>query len=273
MLKIKTTGKWKQLNALMRDYPKRVEYVEQRIARDAAVALLEKVKDEAPEGSEYAPYISSLEVVEVTGPRGVSYGVVASPDRVTVQNLVDSEYASRTAVWIAPAASGRNAEVGRLLSSVNPWPMDMIPNGVKKKDVILIHRMVSEVEKEHARSTVREFVRQNRELMRRYGLYWGEVDNESMAAGSMTSMPDYLWLALRTEFGINMKAQSHWRPAVSWLVNNLLSIIEDDRVIKETLTNELSREHTLNEDSDLYWMKKREFDKRVGTFQRKVLGK
>ena len=272
MLKVKITGDWDKLNGLLRNYKGRLNYVSQRIAFDAAKALLDKVKELSPDTPEFRDYIESLEVVEVARGKKNSFAVVSSRDKVKLKDLEESEASSKTVVYIRPTATDEESQAVMMLSSVNPWPLDLVPHGIVRKQATLIHRVVTDGEMELVRKTATEFIANNEHEMGRYGIYWGDVKDQRRAASSMKSLPDYMWFALRAEFGVNAEPHPHWRPAVSWLISNLLTIIEEDDVIRETLTNELSREHTMNKDFGLKQIRGTTFEKQAGKFQSKVLG-
>ena len=271
MIKLKTTGPWKRLNALLRHYDKRVEFVEQRIALDVAKALLEKVKELTPVGKQYFEYVDSLEVVELTGGRLVAFAVVSKRDASKIRDVQESDTAGRTVVYVTPSASVEAGNIVELIASVNPWPLDLLPHGMVHKDASLVHRIVSDSEMSDSRTTVMTFISENRTELKRAGLHWGKPADDKQDVSSMTSLPDYMWSALRAEFGINEEPKPHWRPAVTWLASNLLSIIDKDKIISETLTNELSREHTTQQGFGLPKMDISTFEEEAGEFQKRVV--
>lgn len=273
MIKLKTTGRWKKLNALLKHYDKRIGYVEQRIALDVAKALLAKVKELTPIGQQYSEYVASLEVVELTGGKSVAFAVVSQRDASKIGQVQESDTAGRTVVYVTPSASVEAGNIVELIASVNPWPLDLLPHGLIHKDASLVHRVVSDGEMADSREQVMTFISENRTELKRAGLHWGKPADEEKDVSSMTSLPDYMWSALRAEFGINEEPKPHWRPAVTWLASNLLSIIDKDKVISETLTNELSREHTTQKGFGLPKMDVSAFKEEAGEFQKRVVSR
>jgi hypothetical protein len=246
-------------------------YIEKRIARDLAEAFLKRLKDGAPGGEEFKVYLESLEVIELTGTRDIPvFAVISKRMKVRLGDVAASGGGKKTVVYIYPNQTGEASEVVEMISSVNPWPLDLVPHGLSD-GVILIHRLVTEGEMTWAREQVVELISKNSAEFRRNGIRWGKIEEGAKRADDMESLPDYMSLALRTEFGINADSQPHWRPAARWVLNNARKIIKGDDKIGGALRDWLFREHTLSDKGDYGKMDSREFEKDVGSFQKKVL--
>lgn len=258
--------------SLMSSYDKRVQYVSSKIGQDLAEAFLEKLKDGVPSGDEYKAYVESLSIVQVTGARERAvFAVVSDKTKVRMRDITGSKQSGKTVVYFYSSNQEETSELVVLLEQGNPWPADMVPHGVPKKDVTLLHKIVSEGEMEWARENAKRIISANKHTFRRNGIYWGNVSKEEEDAGALESLPDFMSLAIRAEFGINTEMKSHWRPAAKWVLNNAVSIVKKDDRIKSALHDSLFREHTLHRGVQYKPMDEKEFNKEAGKFQRKVV--
>lgn len=272
MIRLELKGPWKQLKYLLGGYDRRLRYVEKRIGKDLAEAFLEKIKEGAPSAPEYQQYIKSLVVVELTGlAKRIVFAVVSDRTRVKLGEIVKEGLLGKTVVYIYASQGEAVSDVVELLEAGNPWPADMVPHGVPKGDVTLIHRTVTEGEVKWARAHAMEVVSENRAVFRRYGVYWGKAMVPEDHADELESLPDFMSLAVRAEFGINAAPAPHWRPAAKWVLDNAVAIVEKDEKIKLALHDSLFREHTIQKSSGIKMMKAGDFTKEAGEFQRKVV--
>jgi hypothetical protein len=272
LFRLELKGPWKQLKYLLGGYDRRLKYVEQRIGADLAQAFLEKIKEGAPSEPEYQKYIKSLAVVELTGTRGrVVFAVISDRTRVKLGEAIGDGLLGKTVVYIYPSTGEVVSDVVELLEAGNPWPADMVPHGVPKNDVSLIHRVVTEGEVKWARQNAMEVVSENREVFRRYGVYWGKAMVPEDHADELESLPDFMSLAVRAEFGINAAPMPHWRPAAKWVLDNAVEILKKDEKIKLALHDSLFREHTIQKSSGFPTMKAGDFTKEAGEFEKKVV--
>jgi stalled ribosome alternative rescue factor ArfA len=272
MFKMKPIGKWKEFVALMRNYDQRVAYVRHRVGRDIALALVERVKYSAPKGSEYSVYINSLEAVELTGVKdAATFAVVSKRMTASLGEISESESGSMTVVYFTPV--GEPSALAIMLSESNPWPIDMVPDGVPEKEVMIVNRVVTSGEVDFAREQAKDHVSKNESLYRRHGIEWGKKsDVDKKQAKDLMSMPDYMSLALRAEFGINADLKPHWRPAIRWVARNIKRIIEKDKKIHAALHDPLFREHTMEKNSGLPTIPGKELKEKAKSFQSKVVG-
>jgi len=270
---VKLKGPWKQFRSLIGGYDRRLKYVSRRIGRDLAVAFLAKIKESAPPGEEYRKYIDSLAVVELTDTKGRAvFTVISDRSRVKLGDAFAGGLANKTIVYIYGSQGEAVSDVVELLEAGNPWPADMVPHGVPKNDVTLIHRTVSDGEIKWARQHAMDVVRTQRETFRRYGVHWGKALNQEEHADELASLPDFMSMAIRAEFGINADPHPHWRPAAKWVLANAVEILKRDDKIHSALHDSLFREHTLHKGSEFKTMTVKEFKKEAGAFEKKVVG-
>ena len=254
---------------MLRSYDDRVKYVQRRAGVDLVEALVQRVKDLSPDGKEYESYLDSLEAVELIGGKGIAFGVISRDDKVSIGELRDSQGSERTVVYINPSSGGIPSPEIEFLSMANPWPIDAIPGGMSDEDAVLVHRLVTSGEMNFVRQRVIDFVAKNKADFRRLGL---QVSSDEEGVANLSSLPDYMWMALRSEFGINADSKPHWRPALRWVISNLSKILEKDDNIRFALQDPLFREHTFQKGSGLPTREKTKFDKDVGEFQKRILG-
>jgi len=272
LFKVKTSGPWKQLIHLLGGYDRRVQYVRRRISRDLAEAFLERLKETAPTDDEFVQYLKTLKVVELIGTKDVNVFAVVS-DRTKIKLGEAREgLESKTVVYFHPSQGEMTSDVVALLSHGNPWPLSMVPHGVPKNDVSIVHRIVTEDEVAWAKRNVLNLISRNRHIFRRYGISWGTVIDEETSADQLESMPDFMSLAIRAEFGINMESKAHWKPAAKWVHANVIRVIEKDDTIRKALHDDLFRDHTFAKDADNDKMKVKDFMAEAGEFQKRVGG-
>ena len=135
----------------------------------------------------------------------------------------------------------------------------------------MIHKVVTDGEMKWARVQALEFISEHRSEFRREGVYWGRVREPEEDVGEMESLPDYMTLAIRAEFGINADDRPHWRPALRWIIKRIDDIAKEDKEVQGALHDWLFRGHTLSRNSKERTMDVREFEKEAGEFQRKVM--
>jgi hypothetical protein len=274
MIKIKTKGPWRQVRSLLRNYDQRWKYVQRQLTKDVAEAFLGQLKVLAPKGPEYDAYIGSLEVVELTGTKGkIVFGVISSREKVSLGVLAESNVAAKTVVYIQPKTTGEPSAVAQLMAEVNPWPLELIPHGLDSKTVTLVHQTVTEGEYTSARVTVMEFIHGHRSSLQGYGVQWGKTVSGERRMEELESLPDWMSLAIRAEFGINADLKPHWRPSVRWVEVAIREIIKGDEKIQGALFDSSFTEHTLTLGGDVPSMSAKKFEKETGTFQEKVVGK
>lgn len=245
-MKLVLKGNWKGLMGMLSGYPDRIRYACERSAYDISLAFKERLISLAPDGDEYSKYVSSIEIVGLTGMKGVSSFAVVSMDiKERLGDVIDRD-ADRdaTVVYIeASAASSKDTGID-LLMSVNPWPLNMLPSGIPRRGIRMMHRRVSPGEMSFVEKNARSFIRSNSGALRSYGFIFGRVDARDKDVGSMESMPDVLTLALRSELGVNSDYRPHWGPAIRWIRKHFFEILENDDEIKRALQDPSFRKHT-----------------------------
>ncbi len=109
---------------------------------------------------------------------------------------------------VYPQASGSDPKV-EVLVAHSPWPASMIPQGLPDDaPVRFIGRRVS---KEQARDRGKEMMTPGlRALLETRGM----TATESRLEFPWPVEEDAIWIAVRSEFGIDTEAIPHWRPAI-----------------------------------------------------------
>jgi hypothetical protein len=273
MIKMKTAGPWRQIISILNNYPDRLRFVRVRIGEDVANAFVEKLKELAPSDEEYSVYLKSLKVVRlITMRRIVAFAVVSSDVSETIGEIVSDERSrKRTVVYIEQASGAEPNPIVDLLSMSNPWSVYMLPNGIPRNGVTLVHQIVTDDEVLWAEKQASRFISKNRGELRSLGISFGKIEDPEKSPDGLESLPDYMSLALRSEFGINADPHPHWRPAIKWVQKNLWKIVKGDEKIKEALGNWLFREHKRGIDSSVETMSPDDFKKKAGRFQKKVM--
>lgn len=271
-MKLVLKGPWRKLRKALDAYPKRLEHVRVRTAYDLAAAFKEKLLEFAPKGDEYEKYLESLEVVQLTGLRGIAaFAVVSMSMKERIGDVLerDSER-DRALVYVEAGAAAMPGNGIELLEEANPWPIFMLPSGIPRGDVRLLHRQVTEGEMEWAKRSVRDFVKAHEGEFRSVGFTFGKVEDPDMAVEGMESTPDYMTLALRAELGVNAEQVPHWRPALRWVRKNTMKILEGDDEIKRALQDPEFRKHTFDQSPSGEDMDARKFGKQTEKFRSMV---
>jgi hypothetical protein len=255
----------------MGSYAERMKYVEKRIALNMARAFLEQLKSSIPSGSEYKAYSNSLKIVELKGASTPAFGIISEREKVKLRSVFEGGMAGSTAVYIYPSREDA-CEVVQLAASINPWPIDLVPGKLPKDDVSLVHRLISGREMEFVRKQATDFIAKNKREFARNGITWAKKDENKNDISGMESLPDYMTLALRTEFGINMNSVPHWKPSIKFVMDNAVEILKKDNRIRDALHDWLFREHTLEQKSEYDDMTQRDFLKETKKFQQALLG-
>jgi len=271
MFRLKFKGPWKSFVSIMGSYSERMKYVEKRIALNMARAFLEKLKDSIPAGNEFKSYANSLKIVELKGASTPAFGIISEREKVKLQSVYEGGMVGKVVVYIYPKREDAS-EVVQLAASINPWPVDLVPGKLPKDDVSLVHRLVSAREVEFARKQATDFIAKNKREFAKSGITWDKKDENENDVKGMESMPDYMTLALRAEFGINMNASPHWKPSVKFVMDNAVEILDKDKKIHDALHEWLFRDHTLEQKSGYDEMTKANFVKETKTFQKALLG-
>jgi len=273
LIKVNPIGPWRQLRGLLRKYDQRVIYVQNKLLERLAEIVVETIKKRVPDDPEYKPYIESLHAVQLTGTgKQIIYGVVADRKKVKVGELLKSESAKKTVVYVNSVSTGQPYEAGLLMAEANPWPIEMLPNGLDRRSVILVHQIVSDGEYKYCKENVTAFIRKNSAQFSKQGIKFGKIKDDEKSVESMESLPDWMSLAIRTEFGINAKQVSHWKPTLRWADKRLAFIMKDDEDIQKALYDPVFRGHLLTKTSNLEQMKVDDFNRETSEFQKKVLG-
>lgn len=240
---MKIKGPWLNAAKLLKNYPARLLYVRRQIMKDMAEVLYSYLMMTIPDSEEFRIYKESIRVVEIKGlQKSVAFAVVSDRDAVKLGDISVDE-AMETVVYINYRGTGQPPALTALVMQTNPWPLELVPHGLDTKSTELIHRRVSEPEYKHVRRTTMEFISANKDIIKGSGGSWGRAEKGQQEASEMKSLPDFMSLGLRSEFGINAPARPHWRKSVRLVTRRLSDIIKDDKQIQKALYDRLFKEH------------------------------
>lgn len=273
MIKVKAGKDWPKVLALMAHYEKRLQWTQTRIMQDIAETFLEILKSKAPKIEQEKEYVDSLKVVCLKGTGGDPvYAVVSERDKVSLKSLRNPK--SRPMVVYIEQGKGRGS-MDPMVSLVvlnNPWPPAMIPANLPAKKVHMVHKVVSREEFDWAVKTSQKYIRDNQvafsKARARFRPEMAEDASDDLSG--LESMPDYMSFALRSEFGINLKPQPHWRPAIHELSVRMQKIIDDDKEIKKALYDSLFNKHLGSKAPYDDEMTVDVFKKEAGEFQKRI---
>ena len=272
MIKARVIGKWRDLRLLLRNYDKRVSYSIGLLSLDSANFLLKEIKDRSPNGPDFDVYRDSLKVVKV-GNKHATYAVVSDRDKVGIGNIGDSDENFGVVVYIVSTGGtvGKSATLAGLIAQNEIWTADLIPHGIKKSSVSMVHRRVIKSEESYIRQQTREFIAENKSDLVALGAHWGAPLNKRADRGNLTSLPDYMTLALRAEFGINNRSQPHWRPSIEVLRGSIQKLIEKNQDIYDALHDCRFTDHMKTRAEREKWEGRR-FKREADQFQRALGG-
>lgn len=266
---VKPGPDWRKAIALMRNYDKRLAYVQEQLCENIAEVFLKALERRVPSGDKFQEYMDSLRVVQLTGTTpGVAWAVVSDRKKVKIQELRGREQDAYV-VYVEPTSFDN--PLVQLVSSHNPWPVDMLPNGLPAKEVELIHRPVTIEELNFVKGETATFLSREGYQLKRLGSSWeGSVDDAESSSGNMTSLPDFMWLGLRTEFGINAAANPHWKPAAREVAGKVGEIINGNDNIQKALYDSVFRKYLESSTVDPNNQSAEEFTKEAGKFSNKI---
>ena len=267
---MKIKGPWLNATRLLKNYPERLAYVRRQLMKDMAEMLYSYLMMTIPDSDEFRIYRESIRVVEITGlKKSVAFAVVSDRNAVKLEDMSVDE-AMQTVVYIQYKGSDEPPALISLVMQTNPWPVELVPNGLDPKTTELIHRRVSDAEYKHVRQITMEFISDNRDIIKGSGGSWGKADEGQQKGMEMKSLPDFMWLALRAEFGINAPSRPHWKKSVRAVTSRVKEIIKHDANIRKALYDWLFKEHLgapVPYEND---MKQAAFLKEAGDFQKKI---
>jgi hypothetical protein len=163
MFRVNPIGPWKKLRALLRKYDERVIYVQKMLLQRMTEMVVDEIKKKIPDDPEYAQYTESLRAVELTGTgKKIVYGVISDRKSVKVGSLLKGDSRNKTVVYVNARSTGQPYEIADMMASVNPWPVELLPNGLDRKLVVFVHQIVTEGEYEYAKKNVTDYIRNNR---------------------------------------------------------------------------------------------------------------
>jgi len=228
---------WTEARALMRKYPERLAWVKRRIVYDIAQRFLWELQKRVPKGENYDGYKESLKLVEITGMKGdVAFAVISERDKTTIGALKEKK-SSYYVIYVEPrGAVGEMSDIVNLVTMNNPWTTDTLPSNIPDSKVEMINREVTKSEFDFIREETNNFLAGARTELKRSGASWFKpAEDVEYHVDSYSTLPDYMWLGIRTEFGINMAGNPHWRPAIQDAMKRVGEIIRKDQEIQKAL--------------------------------------
>lgn len=273
MIKFKPGKDWPKVLRLLKHYTERLQWTQERIMKDVAETFLEILKSKAPKMDQDKEYVDSLKVVQLKGVKEVvAYAVVSERDRVSVSSLRNPKSRPMVVYIEQKKSRGRMNPMVSLMVLNNPWPPAMIPANLPARQVNMVHTVVSQEEFKWAVKNAQQYLKVNQiEFAKCKARFHPEdAEDSDEAMSGLESMPDYMSFALRSEFGINIKAQPHWKPALRSLSRRVGKIIKDDQEIQKALYDALFRKHLSTHEKYKDEMTKQEFDQEAGEFQKRI---
>jgi hypothetical protein len=231
MIKIKLDKGWLKARRLMRNYPQRLAFARNQLIYEIAKQFLVNLKEAIPSGSEFKDYAESLRVVQVTGATGgVVNAVISDRTGIKLDDLKKKRTEEYILVYVEPKPTAVDKDLPALIALNNPWPVDLIPDGLSERDVEMIHRGVTRGEYEFVRKNTREFLSLYHADLQRVRANLSSEKSEDEEVESMVSLPDFMWQGLRTEFGINVSSKPHWRPALQKTVKVVSELVKKEAI-------------------------------------------
>lgn len=203
----------KQMNRIISDIPKRYKRGMELFLLNLAFVVWKKLQSIAPEvnGIKYA---EQLEIALVKT-RFVSSAVVIFHPGET-RKIFESETVDDLNTVIFIESKYGHGDI-LVLMEYNPWPADMIPDGVGKKNgVRLIAKAVSPWEAQDRRELIFRNKGMIQEQLRTAG-YPIEIKRrtaEEAKSKGTEVIDDLSYTIMRMELGLQGKKESHWIPAL-----------------------------------------------------------
>ncbi|TRO54905.1 hypothetical protein E2P64_08165 [Candidatus Bathyarchaeota archaeon] len=269
---MKIKGPWLNATRLLKNYPARLAYVRRQMMKDMAELLYSYLMVTIPDTEEFRIYRDSIKVVEITDlSKSVAFAVISDRSAVKLGDI-SAEEAMQTVVYIEYKGRKEPPALLSLVMQTNPWPLELVPNGLDPKTTILIHRRVSDAEYKKVRQNTMVFISANKDIIKGSGGSWGKAEEGQHESSQMKSLPDFMTMALRAEFGIMGPSKPHWRKSVRSVTSRVKEIIKNDANIKKALYDWLFREHLgapVPYEDD---MRQNDFVKEAGEFQKVIIG-
>lgn len=226
----------RNMNELKFQMPKRLPRGRELFLLEIASILREEVKNKAPEviiGGEEVDYAKDLRITILNGVDDME-AVAIYFDTVFVK--LNNRNVDSTVLFIS--SIGGSPKWVSVLAKYGPWPANILPISVGKRD----GRVVSRRARPDEMKALSERILGSR----------GEIENELRGAGApqyvignpghgvgMAVNEDIGFNVLRVEFGYNGEAQrSHWRPALKAVKDRIPKV--GDKFIKYIMTGKES---------------------------------
>ena len=194
---------------VIKELTPRVEAIISHMPEEVAKQVLADVEAGAPDG--IAGYPGMLQLRRLTLPGIDSTVGIIVPGYAHSQRLRSVDV-KRTVLYVRPRIiRGEANPAAVVLARKNPWTMETLPYEPHRSEASILSRRVTETE---ARKI---------EVMRRSERPGVDRELRELGVRPMRVHPvliqrrvsrDIAFEVLRYEFGVNVRAQSHWRPAI-----------------------------------------------------------
>lgn len=216
MLSVELSKEYKSILKLTKEWSRRAQALRRGTAYDAANHAYATAMLLIPTTNSWAPYRASLRVAEVaTNDASVqAYAVYARPKAVKAKD-VDPE---ASLICVKPRSYlGKVSPAIKVLDRFGPWAVNTLPFAppTSEANITYLHVNKGAVDKARRRNI------RDRKLWRTELVRAGVRDLNVRAATDrlVNVMPDVTYAAYKLEFGIGIKAEPHWRPAIRQTAN------------------------------------------------------
>jgi hypothetical protein len=212
------------------EWRERTEAVQNKIAREAAKALLGRVKKGIPSKPEYKDYRDSLQTFQLTS--GSAFGVRINPRSKKVKKLDPTI----TLIYIkSKVRTRKEGRATRLLEKLGPWTVTTLPFLPSKKEASIVYRKVTRKEVD----AVEKLKAQNAGKIRRAFIRINvDVERARKKNANSDAVPDVAFLGNSLEFGYGKtRATPHWRPALKFVLRNSVPALLASPDIRSALTD------------------------------------
>jgi hypothetical protein len=274
-MEIKAYGDWTHILSAFRFHEARWNALQRRIMRDFTREFRRAVKDKIPSTPSTKAYRASLTTQEVTGfGRGeIAYAVVADPKSVPI-----SDIKTENTVFFYEQTGEQATELGAFYAEGSPWTFDFMPEVMIRLGLLKV---------KHVKATSDEFkriVKKNSETLKENREFYQRAESQiklkykdaikrvegQEEKSPLESTPDWLFQAMRWEFGIGGKQIAHWRPAIRGVDKITKKLIQrHGKVYSRYLIDSKFRDWTTAE-RKLKRITMQKFKSRYGKFAEKV---
>lgn len=246
-MKMILKGPWNQLLLMLHGYKGRIDYACERASFELANMFMLKLLELAPRGDEYESYLQSMRLSRIGVRNKGAYAVVSDGAREKIGDILKRKtITDRVVIYVSPNVGFDVGPAVEVLMRGNPWPVKMLPSGIPRRGITLVHRILSEEEADWVATETAKFLAINGPGIVALGMRPQAIDDTSDdSVVNMESHADFMMLALRAEHRVNSDIDPHWTPALKWVVENGIRIIEKNPDMKRVFSQYVFRKHTM----------------------------